>query len=374
MALSLFVDALPYTEIISAYSNWMPRMQVAELQPNIGYSSSLHWQLYCDKYPDDRGRFVDWGYTPEKNKMVCLLATVLRPLDNFDWPAFIARKCLDRVIFRSNVMANIPFKFRPDFSNTSKYLFFDKESYGHEKNFEGYDVVAQDEGHYSFDETIDHLMQAIEKGNKNIFGAFGAIDSMGHKCSRGAIYDERIRPYMDSLKNVITAYQKLHPDEEILIASDHGMSTINAKVDLEMEKHFGKQSKNTYIAYMDSCIMCIWVKDNNLKKKIKEYLESKSEGHLISEEERIKYRATDRKFGDLIFNLREGNCFKTSWFGKGVHKSPDGEGMHGFWPERTAKDQMASIILINGKRRIKDFYVYPEAYELVSEIMQEHEG
>ena len=54
MPLSIFVDALPFNEMKENYEKELSSMQIAELVPNIAYSSSLHWQLYCNKYPDDR--------------------------------------------------------------------------------------------------------------------------------------------------------------------------------------------------------------------------------------------------------------------------------------------------------------------------------
>ena len=150
MPLSIFIDALPYTEITEKYSDWFSDMQVAELQPNIAYSSSLHWQLYCNKYPDERGVLVDWARTPEKNKAVRFFATVLRPLDSMGDLGIYSRKFLDRYIFRANKFANIPYKFRKDFSENGKYLFWDEKTYRAEKIFNGYTVVSQDEGHISF--------------------------------------------------------------------------------------------------------------------------------------------------------------------------------------------------------------------------------
>ena len=140
------------------------------------------------------------------------------------------------------------------------------------------------------------------------------------------------------------------------------MSTINEKVNLCLENKFGKQNKKSYIAYSDSAIMCIWSENEKLKKEITKYLNSRGEGHLLTEEERKKYRTADRKFGDLIFNLREGYVFAENWFGKSIRKpSPDGAGMHGFWPELSAKDQMACILLINGRQKLEKLYDYPKA-------------
>lgn len=372
MSLSIFIDALPYTEITEKYSDWFKDMQLARLQPNIAYSSSLHWQLYCDKYPDERGVLVDWARVPEKSKTVRFLSTVLRPLDILGDLGLYSRKFLDRFVFRANKFANIPYKFRKDFSEQGKYLFWNEKTYRAEKIFNGYTVVSQDEGHISFEETVEKFENAIKSGDKNIFVVTGFADQLGHKCRRGEIYHKRVKPYMDKMHEAVSEYIRCNPDEEVVIISDHGMSTINRKVDLQLEKKFGRQSKKSYIAYSDSAIMCIWSEDERLKGEITEYLNTRNEGHLLTEEERVKYRAADRKFGDIIFNLREGYIFAESWFGKSLRKpSADGEGMHGFWPELSAKDQMACILLINGKRRLEELYDYPKANKLLENIMQE---
>ena len=176
---------------------------------------------------------------------------------------------------------------------------------------------------------------------------------------------------MEKLRGLIELYQERFPDEDVLIVSDHGMSTIKNRIDLNLEKKFGKQSENTYIAYSDSCIMCVWSDDAALLNRISEYLKTRDEGHLLTQDERKYYRATKQQFGNLIYILREGNCFADSWFGKSLKKqSSDGEGMHGFWPECAAKDQMASIVLLSKEKRLKDFYVYADAHELIKEVMQ----
>lgn len=370
MPLSIFVDALPYTEIYSEYSEWFDNMQVSKLLPNIAYSSSLHWQLYCNKYPDERGVLVDWVRKPEKRKSVRVISTLLSPLDYCGDLGALSRKLLDRFVYRKNVFANIPYKFRKDFSEEGKYLFWDKETYGKEPIFSGYTVVSQDEGHISFNETITRLDNAIAKGDKNIFAVFGFADSIGHKCRRGEIYSKRLKPCMDKLKASIEMYKEKHLDEEILIVSDHGMSTVETKIDLGLEKRFGKQSKKSYIAYSDTAVMCIWTEDKRLKSDIGEYLKMRTEGHLLDGEERERFGATDKKFGDIIYILREGNVFEENWFGKSMRKpSPDGAGMHGFWPEWEARDQIASVILINGRKPLDKEYDYPAANKLIERVM-----
>ncbi len=371
MPLSVFIDALPYNEIKANYTNWFDNMQVAELVPNIAYSSSLHWQLYCDKYPDDRGVLVDWAKEPEKNKLINLISTILSPLDNMGCLGFLSRKVLDRIVFRRNVFANVPYKFRKHFTEKGQYLFWDVNTYSQEEVFDGYCVVSQDEGHLSFEQTMEKLRNCVEKKHKDIFAVFGFADSLGHTVRRGELYSSRLKVYMDDLQKVISDYKSNYPEEEVLIISDHGMSTVEDTVDFELEKNFGRQSTQTYIAYCDSAVMCIWTEDKSLEKKLCEYLKTREEGHLLTENERNIYGATDRKFGNIIYILKEGKVFHENWFGKSVVKSgSDGYGMHGFWPDREARDQMACVVLIDGKRHLNDLYDYPQAHEVIKAVMK----
>ena len=371
MPLSLFVDALPYNEMKAHYADWQVDMQWGELIPNIAYSSSLHWQLYCNQYPDDRGVLVDWVRQAEKNKVVRFLSTVLAPLDSIGDLGLFSKKVLDRFVMRRNAFANIPYRFRKDFSEQGSYLFFDEAIYRQHSVFDGYTVISQDEGHRSFELTLSLLREAVERGDEKIFGVFGFADALGHKCRRGEIYSARLRPYMDALGEVISLYRDMHPEEEVLLVSDHGMSTVERKIDLKLEKRFGKQKQGRYVVYCDSAVMCIWCDDSSMEQPIREYLSTCTEGHLLTEEERTYFRATDRKFGDILYILREGTVFEKNWFGKSIRKpNPDGEGMHGFWPEWEAKDQMACVALASGKRTLKERYDYSGAHELIRGIMK----
>ena len=376
MALSIFVDALPYTEMQSNYKEWFKDLQLGELLPNIAYSSSLHWQLYCDKYPDDRGILLDWKKEQEPNKVVRALSTILTPLDYTDLLGLVVRKVLDRKVFRKNILANIPFRFRKLFTERGHYLFWDKKTYGQELVFKGYFVVSQDEGHISFDETMRKFYIALESGNKNIFLNTGFADALGHIVRRGDIYSSRLKPYMVEMHKAISSYIARYPEEEVLIVSDHGMSTVEHYVEYPFEEMFGNQGENSYIVYSDSCFICIWCSDKTIQGKIEQYLQTRQEGHLMTMSERVEARATNPNFGDIIYILREGYCCKESWFGadlKGRLKKKthnNGSGMHGFWPERSARDQMASVILINSERKLDKLYTYPTAHKLIKDVMQ----
>lgn len=369
MPLSIFIDALPYNEMKAHYSD--AGMQMSELLPNIAYSSSLHWQLYCNKYPDSRGVLVDWVKEPEPRRSVRVLSTLLTPLDYCGDLAVLARKALDRLVYRKNMFANIPFRLRKEFTQKGRYLFWNEQTYRAESIFDGYTVISQDEGHKSFEATAELLEQAVEQGDQKIFAVFGFADALGHQCRRGTLYSSRLKPYMDRVLDIVQAYSAQNPGEEILIVSDHGMSTVEHTVELELKKHFGKQSPKTYIAYCDSAVMCVWAEDEQLKKDIADYLKKRPEGHLLTDEERVFFGARDPKLGDLIYILREGYVFADNWFGKSMRKpNPDGSGMHGFWPERCAKDQMACILLRSSSERLPETCDYHQAHELIKRVMK----
>lgn len=374
MPLGIFVDALPYTAISTNYKNWFSKMQVAELQPNIGYSSSLHWQLFCDNYPDDTGAFVDWVKENETNKSISMLSTIFSWFDSMGEVGTISRKILDRFVYRRNAFANIPYKFRRNFSEKGTYLFWEKRHYEKEDIFLNYTVISQDESHRDFTPTLVELENVIATGEKRIFAVFGFSDEEGHKCRRGEVYDHAIAPYMDKLHDTIQSYILANPNEEVMIISDHGMSTINSEIDLKLREKFGNQGENNYIAYCDSAIMCVFAGKDELRRSIAEYLSSCDCGHLLTEEDRKYYGVTNRKFGDLIFILREGNVFSENWFGKSLRKpNTNGAGMHGFWPNREARDQMGTFILLNGKRELMEFYNYREANKIIWHILQGHD-
>jgi len=369
--LHVFIDALPYTLIDSEYKCWLPNMKYSALIPNVGYSSSLHWQLFCNKYPDERGIFLDWQKKTENNIAVKLLSTVLTPLDRIYSLGVFIRKIMDRIIFRKNLFANIPFKFRKLFSNQSVYLFSSEDIYGKENIFYDYTVISQDENCKTFKDVIELMKLNLHK--KNLFVVFNFADEIGHKFARGKEYNQNISEKMEILKDVILQYMQLYPNEKVLISSDHGMSTVKKKINIRFPKEFGKQSKSTYLVYTDSALMCIFISKNELKPKLENYLKKYSNlGHILTDKEREYYGITNTNFGDIIFNLKEGVIFDDNWFGKHLRKKHNltEQGMHGFWPDINARDQFGVLISVNCDNHEDKIYTYKEAYNFIYNSMR----
>lgn len=367
MALVIFIDALPYTYI--ANSKWAEEMQVSKLKPNIGYSSNLHWQLFANIYPDELGFFTDWAYEEEENKYINNLSNMLNNLDKYEYISTIIKKILDRYIFKTNAFANIPFKFRSKFKNKAQYLFFKTEYVKEIKHFENYELILQDENNKTYDEILKIFEEKVNDNQKNIFISLNFADSLGHSYSRSEEYNREMEKHIEKLVPIIRQYNKKNVDKKIMIVSDHGMSNVIKYVDLNLESKIGKQSDTTYISYCDSAIMRIYIYDENKKKQIEEYLTKIPYGHVISNEERIYYGITDLKFGDIIFNLHDGYMFKENWFGKSLKRKVKPLGMHGFWPGTL--DQMAVLMMYNPTEKLKEFYDYRDAYQIIYKTMIE---
>ena len=370
MPLSIFVDALSYTYLQQQCKALAPDAKLAALRPNIGYSGVLHWQLYCNRYPDERGTFVDWTKVSEAKRSVRVLSRLLQPLDRIPSLGWLSRKALDRVLFHKNTFANIPYQFRPLFSNQSSYLFFDRKNLQKESVFSGYATVLQDEGNRSFEECMHEFLRLLQQDAKNIFLSFGFADQIGHACARGEQYNARLQQPMRRLFDGIAQYHERFPQEEILLVSDHGMSTVQHRIHIDLKQRFGKESKKTYFVYRDTALMCVFIAQKSMQNAVSEYLQSLSYGHLLTQDERECYGVTDPIFGDLIFILHEGFVFDQNWWG-GVRKtSPCGSSSHGFWHGEDICDQTASVLLLSQKRDLLPYYEYPQAYQLIQDVMQ----
>lgn len=368
MPLSIFSDALSYVTC-RTLARENPAWQTTGLFPDPGYSSCLHWKLYCDRSPDERGVFVDWAREPEERKWVRAVSFFCRPLDLWPWLGIFSRKVLNRLTH--GAFANIPYRFRPLFSNRSRYLFRSAETYGKESIFSGYRVISQDEGNPPFSVTLSAMRNAIAQNEKNLFVVFHFADELGHRFPRGQAYDEAVLPLARQMLRAAEEYHQKFPEEEILILSDHGMSTVRERVNLDLERRFGRQSRKTYFAYRDTAVLSVWAAEDPLRREIAAYLREQSVGHLLTVEERRQYGVCDGRFGDLLFILRDGAVFSDSWMGVSLSPPPVGTyGMHGFWCEPGQEEAMAGVLLYSGRHLPEDALRYPAAYALARDVMQ----
>lgn len=369
MPLSLFLDALPYTLIRDSYRDWLRDQQTAPVLPGIGYSANLHWQLYCGAYPDDMGFFTDWIEAREPDQGICRTADALQFLDKAPLLGGLSRKVLNRLPRFRGCFANIPYRYRAQFCNRANYLFLHTETLAEVDLFAGYTAVLQDETQAAPEETCARISAEIETGNRKIFGAFSFPDTLGHRGPREERYRQRMRPPMECVRAVTEQYRSAFPEEEVLLISDHGMSAVAREVDAARDLGIGEESGD-YVAFYDAEILKIYLNRESSRPALSARLADSPFGHLLTEEERTRAHVTDRRFGDLIFILKEPYSFARHWFGWNLFGPKSGYGMHGFWPEQAVSDHTAVAILISGKRTLLPAYDSAGIHGLIRSVMK----
>ncbi|KMY43013.1 hypothetical protein AC622_01000 [Bacillus sp. FJAT-27916] len=359
MALVVFIDALPYTFIQGNENILKSKYNFAKLTPNVGYSSNLHWQLFAGKYPDDVGFFTDWGYSQENGSKIKIMSKILRPFEVLPLAGVISKKIVDRVI-PGPKLANIPSHIRSLFSEEAKYLLSKTDYIKDIDIFAGYKFLLEDEFKYSFEEMMEKMSSLIEE-TENIMVSFSFCDKYGHLLGRGPEYDRVIDEHLVQIISLMNKYKEKWHDNNVVIVSDHGMSNVKENVSHNLEDKFGRQKKGKYVAFCDSAILRVWTWNEQLKNDIASYLESKEYGHIMSENERIRYKVTSNKFGQLIFILKEGYTFSPNYFGVGLRTKA--LGMHGYWPG--AIDQDGVVI---SDLKLKNDYNYEEFFSFIQYI------
>lgn len=367
MSLFIFVDALPYTFVNEAAKSYFENASVHALHPNVGYSSNLHWKLFENKMPDDIGFFTDWTYEKEPNTSTCLVAKMCQSLDCTEKLGIFSRKVLNRIPLLKHQFANIPYKYRALFSNKSQYLLSKSSLLSTNSDYEGYKFILQDELKEPVEIILQKVNQYVKMGEKQLFVSISEVDQIGHQLGRGKDYDDKLTGIIELLVDTIKMYKDKNPESGVAVVSDHGM--LNASKMIEF-KELQLPSYRDVIYAFDSEILKIYCNENS-REEIIEILEKSSYGHLISEDERRKYGITDRRFGDLIFNLFESISFGNNWFAGSLKKSSKIFGMHGYWPNNVVSDHYGTLILYGVENNLPEIVDYNMSADMIKYCIKE---
>jgi predicted AlkP superfamily pyrophosphatase or phosphodiesterase len=167
------------------------------------------------------------------------------------------------------------------------------------------------------------------EGFDNIFVAFADLDSVTHIYGVGSKeHTGKITELDGYLIQMCRAFQDRNPDGNIFIVSDHGMANVSRSADIKMEKEFGRAAEDTYLFFVDSTMMRVWIFDEKKRNPIENYLRQQEFGEVLSAADRKKYGITSEEFGSIIFLLNEGVVFNPGFFGRKMPRA-----MHGYRPE-----------------------------------------
>ena len=180
------------------------------------------------------------------------------------------------------------------------------------------------------DKEIKNHINKSKNPEELIFLCLADLDSGLHKVSgTGDSAIQLCKDYCYKISEIVKLYSAKSNDNEITVLSDHGMSTIEDNVNLDLNLNIGKTGYNSYLYFLDATMCRVWYFDENLKELINKYLLSNENIKKLSKSERIKYKCLSSDFGDDIFTLKKDNVmFAPSFYGRKSVK-----GMHGYIPE-----------------------------------------
>lgn len=161
------------------------------------------------------------------------------------------------------------------------------------------------------------------------------LDGLGHKVGASV---SALAPSLDGIAEFLEEVSEVMAphDLELLLFSDHGMTTVTDTFDLFAElRDFTLGIE--YLVFMDSTFARFWFASDSVRDQILELL-SEVPGSFLSEEERKAYGIDfdDERYGQEILVAEEGIVFHPNYFPgpfRAFTKKYPEEAMHGYRPE-----------------------------------------
>jgi len=350
--LIVFIDAFPYKYKYILQDLLHNNIKsITELIPEIGYSSNQHPALFSGLLPDEAGYFTDWNFN---GIQFGLKTTYLRHDSSIN---FIINQISSRIGFTTH---NIPIGLRKYFSNSGIYYFENADKFKLLKinklaNFKLRSTKLNEEL-----KMLDNLSKT--KFTEKEFIVINNIDHWGHSFTPYSIrYKELIINLIKKISKVVDKFVNQYPKAKVLIMSDHGMTIVDKKKKIVLEKEFGKQGKE-YIYFLDSVILRVWC-NNRIYSNIKNFLIEKSY-KVLTKDERIYYGLTKKSFGSIIAIAPAGTVFSPNYFGYGIiHKA---RGMHGYFPNEETQHGILACNFNLKEKVVRN----KEVFNIISKIIK----
>jgi predicted AlkP superfamily pyrophosphatase or phosphodiesterase len=197
-----------------------------------------------------------------------------------------------------------------------------------------------------------------------VFLSLVDLDGVAHKYGTSS---EQYLKYIDFLDSKISELVELYMEinqgyGEVIILSDHGMADVKEGFTLRLEKDIGPAGLETYLYFVDSTMMRIWILQDGLSERIESYLKNLIVGQIITKEERAKYGLRLKDAGDYFYILNEGYVFAPSFQRHRMDKA-----MHGYHPRLQSQH---GIFLSNEKIDYSQSIESVEVFKLLSSFVE----
>ena len=331
--LVIFVDAYPH-KYVEFFNSTLPKSMIArKLKPTFGFSINQKALLFDGQYPDEFGYFNEWRLKPK-----CIGTSFLSPIDKL--LSYFPHK-IEGLFHRLYTRLVGEDYYRIPFAMKGFFLRNPTEVYNRNyplptelsnnkwSKFLYRDFNSPERDNLNFKKIKNHINKS-KNPEELIFLCLADLDSGLHKVSgTGDSAIQLCKDYCYKISEIVNLYSSKFKDNEITVLSDHGMSTIEGNVNLDLNLNIGKTGYNSYLYFLDATMCRVWYFDENLKELINKHLLSNENVKKLSKSERIKYKCLSSDFGDDIFTLKKDNVmFAPSFYGRKSVK-----GMHGYIPD-----------------------------------------
>ena len=330
--LIVFIDALPQNHLDRA--PFLSGMRwTRSLRPGFGYSVNIKSELFAGLSPDDLGVLSEWKVSEDGwyGKWAPLW-TVLSPLSHAPFLDRLAHRGLTRLLGRP--FKDIPFRFLRHFDVTLSCAY--EDDYPHPSLFNG-DAPPRrflysrhrpgpDRDRLVFEEA-DRFLQAGEPSS--VFVPFCGLDETLHAAGIGTeSFAAKIREIDGYAERMAGTFLSRQPDGSVVVLSDHGGANVTGEVRLDLESAAGPATPSTYLYFIDSTMLRVWIRSETVRPRIVEYLEAFDGGRILTQDERERFNVASKGLADILFLLDEGVLFSPSFFGR-----MKVTGMHGYDPD-----------------------------------------
>lgn len=337
--LILWIDACRYD-----YINQMPFLSSLTKRGNFGYLkqvigyNSIFTSFMTGLYPVSHGQFVAYCSGEQRPKIG--RDKILKFTPNFIAPYYFNL----RRYFQGNDFSIpfIPYRYSKSF-NVAQDKFYHHQNLYSVKTllnilddnklkfvFYNWPFVYENKGktklHFSLSNSDSTRVKKFnylikEKDFDVHFLHLWDLDKYGHQFGPNSPQIvEKIKKEDELVKEVLKNFS--WEKDNIIIWSDHGMLPVIRTINIISNLPISSR----YRFFLDSTMARFWFEDSQIKNRILDILNS-SFGHLLSEEEKVKFRINffDNKFGDEIFLVNPGTLILPNFF-----QQKNLKGMHGY--------------------------------------------
>jgi hypothetical protein len=349
----MFIDALGW-EIVNRHhfmEDTLPHRHQAKMQ--FGYSSTAIPTILTGQPPIMHKHLSFYYYSPVTSPFKIFRYLLLQYLPRRFFDRWRVRHILSKIIaylygFTGYFeLYSMPYSRLPYFDYIEKNDIFVPGGLMPVKNLADILAAAKVSWHISNwrlseTENIQMLENKLKSGTVQFaFLYTAALDGLLHfNVNNPEKIQQKLDWYAERIKKLIETAKQNYKEFSFTVVSDHGMTPLNSvtniKSDIEQLKlKFGRD----YAAVYDSTMARFWFLNHSAKEKILSCLSANPHGHVLSEDEKIKYgiNFSDNMYGEAIFLTAPGCQIEPC--DMGLKALP---GMHGFAPED--KDSFASCL------------------------------